>query len=239
MLAFSRMRWYTVFNNKSIRTPVDVENRPANGKGNEMKSDVIHMNPSGAGIAEALIETEKAAAFRGLDPKQTLRLRLLAEEMTGMLKTIVGPVNLRYWVESEGMQFSLHLAANAEMNAERRDALLKASSTGKNAAAQSFMGRLRDIFTRFSESDAVAAIPHEYGYGYVDVVGYDASMDMSPNAMLYSWSLNAYRDAVAAHREAEADKWDELERSITAKLADEIKIFIRGNAVEMVIEKTF
>ena len=58
MLAFSRMRWYTVFNNESIRTPVDVENRPANGKGNEMKSDVIHMNPSGAGIAEALIEYE-------------------------------------------------------------------------------------------------------------------------------------------------------------------------------------
>ena len=40
-------------------------------------------------------------------------------------------------------------------------------------------------------------------------------------------------------KEEEAEKWDELEKSITAKLADEVKIFINGDAVEMVIEKTF
>ena len=67
----------------------------------------------------------------------------------------------------------------------------------------------------------------------------DASMDMSPNAMLCGWSLSAYRNAVEAHRDEEADKWDELEKSITAKLADEVKIFIRKNTVEMVIEKAF
>ena len=59
------------------------------------------------------------------------------------------------------------------------------------------------------------------------------------NAVLYGWSLSAYREAVEEHREAEPEKWDELEKSITAKLADDVKIFIRGNTVEMVIEKTF
>ncbi len=206
-----------------------------------MKTDVIQISPNGNGIAEALSETEKAAVFRGLDPKQTLRLRLLAEEMTGMLKTIVGKTQLRYWVESEGSAFSLHLSAKTDMNPELRKELLKTSTTGVNAAAKGFMGRLRDIFTRFSESDAVAAIPYEYeyGYSYVDVTGFDASMDMSPNAMLYGWSLSAYRNAVAEHREERQEQWDELEKSITAKLADEVKIFIRGNTVEMVIEKTF
>ena len=64
-------------------------------------------------------------------------------------------------------------------------------------------------------------------------------MDVSPNAALLGWSLKAYRDAVAENREKEPEKWDELEKSITAKLADDVKIFIRGNNVEMVIEKAF
>ena len=204
-----------------------------------MKTDIIQITPDGVGISDVLQETEKAAAFRGLDRKQTLRLRLLAEEMTGMLKTIVGPTKLRYWVESEGNHFSLHLTANALMNAELRNSLLKASTSGKNAAATGFMGRLREIFTRFSESDAAMMLPCDYGYGYVDVTGFDASMDMSPNALLYGWSLSAYRDAVKEHRDDQPEQWDELEKSITAKLADEIKIFFRKNTVEMVIEKAF
>ena len=204
-----------------------------------MKTDVIDITPTGEGIAEALAETEKAAAFRGLDPKQTLRLRLLAEEMTGMLRTIVGETPLRYWVESKGPAFSLHLSADAQADFEMREALLKTSTSGKNAAAKSFMGRIRDIFVRMGEANDVGMLSTEYGYSYVGVVGYDASVDMSPNAMLYGWSLSAYREAVAENREQEAEKWDELEKSITAKIADEIKIFIRRNTVEMVIEKTF
>ena len=204
-----------------------------------MKTDVIEITPSGEEIRQALLETERAAAYRELEPKQALRLRLLAEEMTGMLRTLIGSERFRYWAESEGTHFSLHLAAEAQMTHDLRKALLNASSTGKNAAAKGFMGRLRDVFTRFADTVTVPAIPYEYGYSYVDVTGFDASMDMSPNAMLYGWSLRAYRDAVSENREKEPEKWDELEKSITAKLADDVKIFIRGNTVEMIIEKTF
>jgi hypothetical protein len=204
-----------------------------------MKTDIIQIEPSGAGIEKALAETEKAAAFRGLDPKQTLRLRLLAEEMTGMLKTITGQTQYRYWAESEGNVFSLHLMTNMQVDPEMRETLLKTSTTGKNAAAKGFMGRLKDIFLRLGESTDANAFATEYGYGYVGVVGYDASVDMSPNAVLYGWSMSAYRDAVAKHQSEEPEKWDELEKSITAKLADEVKIFIRGKSVEMVIEKAF
>ena len=204
-----------------------------------MKTDVIRINPTGEGIRNVLTETEKAAAYRGLDAKQTLRLRLLAEEMTGMLQTIVKETELRYWVESEGNAFSLHLCTQVLMNSDLREELLKTSTSGKNAAAKGFMGRIRDIFTRMCDTTDTDTLAVEYGYSYVDVTGFDASRDMSPNAMLYGWSLREYRSAVEARRDEEADKWDELERSITAKLADEVKIFIRGNTVEMVIEKAF
>ena len=205
-----------------------------------MKTDVIEITANGTGFTRVLEETERAAAYRGLEPKQALRLRLLAEEMTGMLKTLVGDERFRYWIESEGRVFSLHLETQTIVTRALREALLKASSSGKNAAAKGFMGRLREILTTMSESYVPAAVAEMgYGYSYVDVIDFDESMDMSPNAMLYGWSLRAYRDAVTENKEKEPEKWDELEKSITAKLADDVKIFIRGNNVEMVIEKTF
>lgn len=204
-----------------------------------MKTDVITITPNGAGFESALLETERAAAYRDLEQKQALRLRLLAEEMAGMLKTLIGDEPFYYWVESEGTAFSLHLKTQTIMTQTLREALLKTSSSGKNAAAKGFMGRLREILTTMSESYDPAVSELGYGYSYVDVTGFDASMDMSPNATLLGWSLKAYRDAVTENKEREPEKWDELEKSITAKLADDVKIFIRGNNVEMVIEKTF
>ena len=205
-----------------------------------MKSDVIQIESNGAGIERALDETQRAADFRGISAKERLRLQLLAEEMTGMLRTITGQTQYLYWVESEGTHFSLHLLTKIQVDPDMREALLKASTSGKNAAAKGFMGRLREILTTMSESYVPAAVAEMgYGYSYVDVIDFDESMDMSPNAMLYGWSLRAYRDAVTENKEKEPEKWDELEKSITAKLADDVKIFIRRNNVEMVIEKTF
>ena len=204
-----------------------------------MKTDVIRITPNGAGFDKVLSETERAAAYRGLEPKQALRLRLLAEEMTGMLKTLLGNEQFRYWVETEDNTFSLHLAGETLMNTDLKKELLNVSTSGKNEAAKGFMGRVREIFASLSESYNPAMAEVGYGYAYVDVASFDATMDMSPNAMLYGWSLKAYRDDLALNREKEQEKWDELEKSITAKLADDIKIFIRGNTVEMVIEKTF
>ena len=204
-----------------------------------MKTDVIEITAKGEGIDEVLLETERAAAYRGLEPKQALRLRLLAEEMTGMLRTLVGKEAFRYWVETEGKTFALHLSGETLMNTDLKKELLNVSTSGKNAAAKGFMGRVREIFSTLSDAYNPAMADPQYGFSYVDVIGFDASMDVSPNAAPYGWSLRAYRDAVEQNREKEPEKWDELEKSITAKLADDIKIFIRGNTVEMVIEKTF
>ena len=202
-----------------------------------MKTDVVAIRTTGEGIGQALWETERAAAYRGLDRKQTLRLRLLAEEMTGMLRTIIGASHLCYWVESEDNLFSLHLQGRARMNPDLREELLKTSTTGKNAAAKGFMGRLRDLFEQYCEADTMDP-QAPFGYTYVDIVGFDASVDASPS-MICGWSLNEYKAAAMAHKEEEPERWDELEKSITARLADEIKIYIRGNTVEIVIEKAF
>ena len=205
-----------------------------------MKTDVIEISPTGEGMAEALRQTEKAAAFQNLNSKQGLRLRLLAEEMMGMLRTLVGEGQASYWVEAEENRFSLHLAMGTRMNADLREELLKTSTSGKNAAVKGFMSRIKDIFVQLSEPDGEGASPAEYGFSYVDVTSFeDASLGVTTHGMMYGWSMKAYKNAVAEHQEEEQDKWDELEKSITAKLADEVKVFIRGNTVEMVVEKAF
>ena len=205
-----------------------------------MKTDVIEISPNGEGMAEALRQTEKAAAYRDLSSKEGLRLRLLSEETMGMLRTIVGGGRSRFWIESEGNSFTLHLTADVQMNADMREELLKASSSGKNAAVRGFMSRVRDIFTQLSEPDGAGISPMEYGFSYVDIASFgDASLGVTTHGLMYGWSMNAYKNAIREHREEESDKWDELEKSITARLADEIRIFIRGNAVELVIEKSF
>ena len=204
-----------------------------------MKTDVIAISPLGEGMAEALKEIERAAAYRGMTPKESLRLQLLGEEMMGMLRTIVGEGKSSFWVEAEGKTFSLHLRAGVRMNADLRDDLWKAATSGKNAAVKGFMGRIRDIFTQLSEPDGATMDPKEYGFSYVDVSSFDASMGVTTHGMLYGWSMKEYRSAVEEHRAEEPEKWDELEKSITARLADEVKVFIRGNTVEMVVEKAF
>ena len=45
-----------------------------------MKTDVIEISPTGEGMTEALRQTEKAAAFQQLTPKQGLRLALRFSE---------------------------------------------------------------------------------------------------------------------------------------------------------------
>ncbi len=58
----------------------------------------------------------------------------------------------------------------------------------------------------------------------------------------YSWSMSTYVSRVRSRlgELAEADEaWDELEKSIVANLADEVTVNIVGNAVEIVITKTF
>ena len=156
-----------------------------------------------------------------------------------MLRTIVGEGKSSFWVEAEGKTFSLHLRAGVRMNADLRDDLLKTATSGKNAAVKGFMGRIRDIFTQLSEPDGATMDPKEYGFSYVDVSSFDASMGVTTHGLLYGWSMKEYRSSLEEHRAEEPEKWDELEKSITARLADEVKVFIRGNTVEMVIEKTF
>lgn len=207
-----------------------------------MKSDVFMVNSDAERLAAARYATETFARDVGLEKRDVLRLDLLTEETLGMVKAMVNDFYGQLWFESEGKRCEIHLQATADMNTDRRENLLSMSSTGRNAAAKGFMGMLRDVVSGALHSFGRSM--NDYGrevakYGMVnpaDVGGF------AVDAMVPIWSLQTYRTDLEAQRSLNEDAgraWDELEKSIVGKLADDVVVGIKGDRMELVIVKNF
>ena len=207
-----------------------------------MKSDVFMLNSDAGRMAAARYATEEFARALGLDKRDALRLDLLTEETLGMVKALVEDYYGQLWFEDQGKRCEIHLQATADMNADRREELLSVSSTGRNAAAKGFMAMLKDVLSGAMHS--FGRTMNDYGrevarYGIVnpaDVGGF------AVDAMVPIWSLQTYRTGLETQRldNAEADAaWDELEKSIVGKLADDVVVGVKGDRIEIVITKDF
>ena len=203
-----------------------------------MKSDVIHVTNEGAGFDEALAQAEAVGRFRALDRRGSLHLRLLTEEMMGMMRAMTGEREADFWIEDDGAAgtVNLHLAVQTPMNAEMRKKLLSASTSGENSAATGVTGKLRDLFEQFIEPES-ARLPDDLVTG-MDLAYSGGDFGTLSVAAAGIWSMSRYKAAVKEGR-APIEDWDELEKSVVAKLADEVKIAIAGQDVEMVISKKF
>ena len=196
-----------------------------------MKSDVIAVNASGDGIKEALAQTEKIAEVKGLSKEDQMKLRLLTEEMMGMLQGLTGEVGAQFYVEEENNEYVLHLSTDTEMYAEKRQRLVEATTDNRNAAAVGITGKLRSLFESMLE-------PKDAQTPSVAALGSLGAFAPTAGSGTSIWTLSQYRDKVQEAENA-AEAWDELEKTTVTSLADEICIGIRGNCVEMTIQKSF
>ena len=64
-----------------------------------MTTDKIMVYSEGPGIDKALAETERFAQYEKLGEKDGLYLRLLSEEMLGMVRGITGGFEGQFWLE--------------------------------------------------------------------------------------------------------------------------------------------
>ena len=201
-----------------------------------MKSTAITITGEGTGLQEAFAMTESCAVNCGLEKKSLLHLRLLSEELFGMLRGIAGKVEASYWLENDGKHFELHMKSEIKMTPEMRAQFLSASSDGKNAATRGVMGKIR-----FMIAGALLSIREAAPYAMMNTAAaYSAGWNIVDESSI--WSMAYYKKEVQQHcgESPEAkDAWDELEKSIVANLADDVKVKIIGNHVEIVIDKTF
>ena len=76
-----------------------------------MLSNTITLTNAGDGMDLALLEAEKAATAASLPREKMLGLRLIAEEMMAMLRSVTGELKAKFWLEWEAQRFVLHLSA--------------------------------------------------------------------------------------------------------------------------------
>lgn len=205
-----------------------------------METKRIQISGLENGLTEALSLTEQIGESCGLTHKENIRLRLLAEELTGIFRGITGKLNAEYWMSYEGKKFELHLSADVILNQEMRRQFLDISSSGKNAAAKGFMGKLREVIAvaLLPESDTVSLL-RDINAGMISTGGVSVGMAMSD---AYLWSMTQYKSFMDQESSEEKKKtlgWDELEKSIVANIADEVSVSVKGSNVEIVIEKEF
>ncbi|MCR4655708.1 MAG: hypothetical protein K5770_05695 [Lachnospiraceae bacterium] len=149
------------------------------------------------------------------------------------MRAITGEQEGKFWIESEDGLYRLHLLVETPITAEKRKQLLSASTSGKNEATKSFMGRLREFFFSGVDEDIAS---------FSDPLLLQNGAQFGETPVLdWEWSMLRYEDAlkplVEEKNEDALVAWDELEKSIVANVADEVKISIRGWQVEMIFEK--
>ena len=191
-----------------------------------MKTDVISISSEGNNMDAALAQIDKISVYKGLSPKNTITLRLLTEEVLAMMRAIAGGVNGEFWIEDQDGVYELHLLVRSLVDEKIRKQLLAASSSGKNEATRGFMGKIRSFF------EPSSGVPMFYS-------GFAGGAPQLSES--YTWSMDDYRDQLRQRQEldqrSDQDEWDELEKSVVANLADDVKVSIRGRNVEMVITK--
>lgn len=211
-----------------------------------MQTDKIQVNSRGEGAKEAQEQTDKFCSYVGLNEKDSLRMQLLCEETLGMVRAIAGDFEAEYWIESlPEKNCVIHLLAATRMDRKKRRELIQTSSDNKNAAASGFMGKVRDILEKSLYTvgelgkvpDDIEGVP---GMFYYEGLGMSDNLDAGP--VSYLWSLERYKTNVSNVRtkdERAKEAWDEMEKSIVANIADDVRVYVKGGKVELEIEKKF
>lgn len=203
-----------------------------------MITDIIKVKSNGQGADMALTATEKAAKYNDLGSKETIRLRLLTEELIGMFHGIAGgDTEADFWIEEKNKEYTIHMKAEVEMNQEVRKEFLSVSSTGENAAAKGFMGRLKDrISIALMPSPEAEMVQHSIPTGFMAM----GCPDSYEHTAAFLWTLQEYRsDLNEAGKDENEDAWDELEKSIVANIADDVQVSVNGSVVDVALIKKF
>jgi len=197
-----------------------------------MRSNVCKIENGSKDLAAILRESEKVAVYNELTHKQTLQLRLICEEIDGMLPNVIDDFSGELWIDFEEGECRVNISLRFEdFTAEKKEELIGIAKNKKNAAAVGIVGKIR------SALENVFLEEHPYvGDVTLDARCYDPGIY---SGMSYSclWSLEQYRSGV--NQQERAEDWDELEKSVIASVADDVTVGVKGSRAEIVITKRF
>ena len=206
-----------------------------------MTTDQVYVKNDGEGLDKALRVAENFAKEAKLSGKNAMHLRLLTEEVLQMVRAITGEFKALFWLEGDDKECSIRLMADTDMDPDKRRELIAASSSGKNEAARGIMGKIRELVEVGLENyDEIGKLQMKYG---VDPLCY-GTMGIDNETMsqaMLTWSLRQYRDSLSGDGTEEyyEEAWDELEKSVVANLADDVRVGIKNDKLQMTVYKKF
>lgn len=197
-----------------------------------MKSNEIRINDK-FDIEAILAEVEKVASYNGLDSKSSQRLRLLSEELIGMMPNLMEYCIGKFWVENEGNEYSIHIATELLIGIDESKRKIKELAT-KPKKYVGIMGKIRSAFEFMCGNYDDTAVD-------TSVSGYDMDGFVPSSVYNQMWSLNSYKENIEKSYKSgkSEDEWDELEKSIIANLADEVIVGIHGINADIIVKKKF
>ncbi|MBO7345576.1 MAG: hypothetical protein J6U92_06545 [Clostridia bacterium] len=196
-----------------------------------MISNICKIENGTRDLDAILKESKKVAIYNDLNEKQTLQLRLICEELDGMLPNIVDNFNGDFWIEFDNGECRVNVNMSfSEFTVEKKNELINVAKNKKNANAVGIVGKIRSaIENLFLDKENFQA----YDMARLFNAGVEYSVGFSP---VYNWSLNKYKSVV---KEENAQDWDELEKSIIANLADDVIVGVKGKQASIVVVKKF
>lgn len=207
-----------------------------------MKSDVIEIHSDLSGKEEAFKAADGFIAYNRFEGKNAMHIRLLTEELVSMVHGIMDKFTGSLWFESEntddGVLCSICLSAKRGVDPKEEEHFLSVSSSGKNENARGVLGKIREAFRVSAQHSANSVYMNEYvalnsWYG-MGADRFDIENDMLAEQY---WSLANYRNRLSRDSDDTKEEWDELEKSIIAKLSDDVKVWLRADSTDVVIER--
>ncbi len=208
-----------------------------------MKSTKIIINNNGENFSAALDLAEKYSRQMNLGKKTTMHIRLLTEETMSMVAAMTGEFTAYFWLEGEPGHHTIRLDGNVKLDSYERENLLNVAKSGGNILAKGVMGKIKNLIE-------IGTLNYKE-LGKNTILDYGVVMPTDPDAMISPgmtlgmteqfWSLQSYKkgvkDAKTVHDDPEEVRnlVDELERSIVAKLADDVQIGILDGKFKMIV----
>lgn len=198
-----------------------------------MKSNICKIENGTKDLDVILKESERVAEYNGLTHKQTLQLRLICEEIDGMLPNIIDDFNGEFWIEFKDGICKVNISIQIpEYTAEKKTELINIAKNKKNSAVVGIVGKIRDSIENFLldevRMEALTLSTLSLGLG----TGYSEGADYT-----YLWRLEEYRNSVKQGEQVE--KWDELEKSVIASVADDVIVGVKKKQANIIIVKKF
>lgn len=197
-----------------------------------MKSNVCRITKGKKDLGAILKESEKVAVYNELSHKQTLQLRLICEEIDGMLPNIIDDFEGSFWIEFEnGVCKTCTSIEFKEFSVEKKEDLISISTNNKNASAVGITGKIRS-FVEDMLLDEVNVPAHSiYSEAMCMSTGFGEDINYP-----YVWTLENYKNQA---KKAKEEAWDELEKSVIASLADDVIVGVKGKKANIIVIKKF